>query len=144
MPDPFIQDRDASRRFFLSVWDKYRTGEVLEPLENMILNVILEHPEYHGLLQTGASALEQEFTPAEGVTNPFLHMGMHIAIREQVNTDRPAGIRRIHQQLAEKLSSAHEAEHRMFECLGEVLWIAQQNNTLPDEADYVEKIKRLL
>ncbi len=144
MPGPFIQDRDDSRRFFLSVWEKYQKGAVLEPLEDMILKVILEHPEYHMFMQSGITAADQEFPPEAGATNPFLHMGMHIAIREQISTDRPPGVSRIHQQLAKKLGSTHEAEHLMFECLGEILWTAQRNNTLPDETDYLEKIKGLL
>lgn len=144
MAGSFIQDRDDSRRYFLSVWEKYKTGTVLEPMEDMVLQVILEHPEYHDYLDQGEAALAQEFTPESGMSNPFLHMGMHIAIREQVSTDRPPGIRNLHKQLARKMNSALEAEHRMLDCLGEVLWRAQREQTIPDEADYMEKIKRLL
>jgi len=70
-------------------------------------------------------------------------MGMHLAIREQVSTNRPAGITDVHQRLANKHGSASEAEHRMMECLGEALWTAQRNNTAPDEQAYLTCLKRL-
>jgi hypothetical protein len=39
-----------------------------------------------------AGSLYRDFTrPGEG-ENPFLHMGLHLALREQIATDRPAGI----------------------------------------------------
>ncbi|WP_204318325.1 DUF1841 family protein [Serratia marcescens] len=37
-----------------------------------------------------------------GETNPFLHMGLHLAVREQVATDRPQGIRTVYTKLIEK------------------------------------------
>jgi len=143
MAAPFIDDRNASRQFFLQVWEKYRQGRVLEPLEELVLGVILEHPEYHDYLEN-EELLMREFLPESGETNPFLHMGMHIAIREQVSTDRPAGIRQVHQKLSTKLGSSLEAEHLMLECLGETLWEAQRQRTLPDEARYLERLKKLL
>jgi len=138
-----IQDRESSRRFFVQVWRKFTSGQPLELLEELVLGVIQEHPEYHALLDHDEEKLLQEFTSDMGATNPFLHMGMHIAIREQVHTNRPAGIRKIYQDLAGKSVSGHDLEHRIMECLGETLWTAQRNNTLPDEAAYLECIKRI-
>ena len=86
-----IQDRDAARRFFFQVWHKYRTQATgLEPLETLVVGVILEHPEYHPYLENEEDAVNREFQPESGRTNPFLHMGMHIAIKEQVGSDPPA------------------------------------------------------
>ncbi|NIQ15049.1 MAG: DUF1841 family protein, partial [Candidatus Dadabacteria bacterium] len=93
-----IQDRDGSRRFFIDVWNKYKDKLPMQALEEMVLEVILEHPEYHNLLDKNEAAVSQEFTPEQGLTNPFLHMGMHITIREQVGTDRPSGIKNIYAQ----------------------------------------------
>ena len=138
-----IQDRDSSRRFFLDVWQKYQANNSLQPLEKFVLEVILEHPEYHKYLEDEESSLALEFLPDQGATNPFLHMGMHIAIREQVSTDRPPGIREFYQQGLKKLQSNHDLEHIIMECLGEALWKAQQDNTLPDESEYLECIKKI-
>ncbi len=139
-----IQDRDGSRRFFIDVWNKYKDKLPMQALEEMVLEVILEHPEYHNLLDKNEAAVSQEFTPEQGLTNPFLHMGMHITIREQVGTDRPSGIKNIYAQGLRKTLSKHDFEHMMMECLGETLWKAQRNNTLPDESLYLECLQRLI
>ena len=137
-----FQSRDEIRGIYLSVWQKMQTRAVLEPMEAMIANVIELHPEYHALLDDGPEARDQEFTPEQGQTNPFLHMGMHIALREQAGSDRPAGIQAIHQRLTRQRGE-HEAEHAMMECLGAALWQAQRDAREPDEAAYLECLRRL-
>ena len=84
-----------------------------------------------------------EYTVEAGATNPFLHMGLHLGIREQVATGRPAGIETIHAELAIRMGDAHAAEHRMIDCLAETLWEAQSCNQAPDEAAYLERLRRL-
>jgi hypothetical protein len=139
-----IQDRDSGRTFFLEVWGKHNNKLPLEALEQMVLDVILRHPEYHVILEKDEKEISaMEFTPEMGMTNPFLHMGMHIAILEQIGSDRPPGITVLYQQLLPKYTSAHDLEHSLMECLGESLWLAQRNNTLPDEAQYLEQVKKL-
>ena len=140
----FGQDRQQMRLFFRSSWEKFRNNEPLQPLEALVSGVISDHPEYHALIESDESAIDKDYTPEDGQTNPFLHMGMHISIREQVQTDRPAGISAAHQQLSIKAGSPHEAEHKMQECLGRVLWEAQRSGVMPDENDYLECVKRLL
>jgi hypothetical protein len=70
-------------------------------------------------------------------------MGLHLSIREQVATNRPAGIAGIHESLTAKTSDAHAAEHQMIECLAETLWDAQNQNAPPDEQKYLERLRRL-
>lgn len=139
----FVQNRESSRGFFFEVWRKHQAREPLEPLQQLVLGVILEHPEYHGLLQDAASAAQLEFDVGSGNSNPFLHMGMHIAIKEQVQTDRPPGIRKIFLSLCEKHQEQHKVEHKLMECLGSMLWQAQMSNRLPDEDSYLECLKEL-
>jgi hypothetical protein len=138
-------DRGSTRGFFVQVWRKYRNGEtVLEALETLLLEVILEHPEYHHYLEPGNSAEAVAFTPQAGATNPFLHMGMHIALKEQIAADRPAGISELYEGLLQgRYQDTHKLEHRMMECLGQVLWNAQRNNTLPSEADYLDCLRKI-
>ena len=139
-----IQDRDSGRTFFLEVWGKHKKQLRLEALEQLVLDVILQHPEYHEILEKDEKEISaMEFTPEMGMTNPFLHLGMHITIQEQIGSNRPLGITALYQQLLPKYPSAHDLEHNMMECLGEVLWLAQRNNTLPDEAQYLEQVKKL-
>lgn len=115
----------------------------LSPVENQLAAVIVDHPEYHALLQSTDEALSREFTPEGGETNPFLHMGMHLAIQEQVSTDRPLGIQKSYQKLVNRYGVS-EAEHQIMECLGRSLWEAQQNNEIPDEEAYLQCIQRLV
>jgi hypothetical protein len=137
-----FQSRDEIRRVYQQVWQKMQQGSVLEPMESLIATVIELHPEYQSLLE-GEEGLEQlEFTPEQGETNPFLHMGMHIALREQANTDRPAGIATVYSKLV-AMQGQHDAEHAMMECLGESLWRAQRDNQPPDEAAYLECLKKI-
>ncbi|MCC6714842.1 MAG: DUF1841 family protein [Gammaproteobacteria bacterium] len=140
----FVQDRDAARRMFIGAWRKRQAGEVLEPLEALIADVVALHPEYHAALTSGEAAIALEYTPEHGTTNPFLHMGMHIALREQVGTDRPAGIAELYRRAVERRGDPHAVEHDMMECLGEVLWRAQRDNAVPDEAAYFECLNRRL
>jgi hypothetical protein len=116
-------------------------GRPLSPLEAQIADVIAAHPEYHDAL--AGDDLDRDYTPEGGRSNPFLHMGLHLGIREQVATDRPAGIAAIHRKLAARDGDHHVAEHRMIECLAETLWEAQNANRAPDEALYLERLRRL-
>jgi uncharacterized protein DUF1841 len=131
------------RRRYLEAWRKFTAREALEPLEAQLAAVIAEHPEYISWLEAGDAALGAEFTAASGRENPFLHMGLHLAIREQVATDRPPGIAHIHEQLAQRSGSAHAAEHAMIECLAETLWEAQRRAGTPDEQAYLQRLRRL-
>lgn len=135
-------DREGLRAFYLEAWRKRRARLPAEPLEHQVADVIEQHPEYHALLERGEDALDRDWTPGQAESNPFLHMGLHLGLREQVATDRPAGIAALHRMLAEKLGE-HEAEHRMAECLAEALWRAQRNNLLPDEVSYMEALRRI-
>jgi hypothetical protein len=137
-----FQSRDEVRQVYLNVWHKMQQQQLLEPMEALIADVIEAHPEYHALLADSAEIKQQEFTPEQGQTNPFLHMGMHIALREQAGADRPAGIKSIYQRLL-AAQGQHEAEHTMMECLGQVLWNAQRSAQLPDEAEYLDCLRKL-
>ena len=139
----FGNDRDSLRRYYCTVWEKANAGQALEPLERLIANVIADHPEYQPVLTRIEAALGQEYTPEMGQTNPFLHMGMHIALQEQFGSNRPAGIRDVYQQICRRLGDAHTAEHAMMECLGETLWEAQRNGQAPDEGLYLQRLRRL-
>jgi hypothetical protein len=142
---PFFdnQSRDELRRVYVEAWRKRRAGLPVEPLEAQVADVIELHPEYHAALERGGEMLTRDFTPAGGQSNPFLHLGLHLAVRDQVATDRPAGLRQAFAGLAQRLSSAHEAEHRIIECLAEAMWEAQRSGRPPDEKAYLEAVLRL-
>jgi hypothetical protein len=141
---PFFadQNREQLRRMYCDAWRKFRARAPLEPLEAQIAAVIAEHAEHVPLLES-PEALLHEFAPQDGRENPFLHLGLHLAIREQVCTDRPAGIARIHETLSRRLGDAHAAEHAMIERLAETLWEAQRFGRMPDEQQYLQRLRAL-
>lgn len=138
----FGQNRESLRRVYLDAWEKFKQAQPLEPLEQMIVQVIEQHPEYHGLLEHTEQALQRDYTPEDGQSNPFLHMGMHLAIHEQLQTARPSGIVEAYQALMETLQDAHQVEHQIMECLGEMIWSAQRQGSAPDEQAYLGCIRQ--
>jgi hypothetical protein len=131
---------------YIDAWRKSAAGEIMSPLEAQIAQVVSDHPEYQEMLTP--EALEESFTPEGGKTNPFLHMGLHLAIRDQVATNRPPGIAAIFKDLVAKAGDPqagdpHVAEHKMVDCLAETLWEAQGRNAAPDEQQYIERLNNL-
>jgi len=124
---------------YVDAWRKSEAGEIVSPLEAQIAQVVTDHPEYQQMLTP--EALDESFTPESGKTNPFLHMGLHLAIRDQVATNRPPGIAAIFKDLAAKAGDPHVAEHKMLDCLAQTLWEAQGANAPPDEQKYIERLR---
>jgi len=140
----FGNDRTEMRRVFTEAWRKQRDKEPLDPLEQLIAAIIQQHPEYHRLIEDPESALDRDFQPEAGQSNPFLHLGMHISLQEQLATDRPNGIALLYKQLVMQTGDTHTAEHQLMECLGRMLWEAQRAGRMPDETGYLECVRALL
>jgi hypothetical protein len=134
--------RDQLREMYRSAWRKFKGQHTLSPLEKQMVAVISEHPEYHVIVESLAADLAN-YSPRSGQINPWLHMGLHLAIRDQVATNRPHGIADVHARLAKSSGDAHEAEHRMLEVLAEQLWEAQRAGRPPDEDVYLERLRAL-
>lgn len=138
----FGQNRDTLRQYYHEVWQKWQKQQPLSTLEQQIAVVIQEHPEYHAAL-ADADNRQQEYFVETGASNPYLHMGLHLAIREQVATNRPAGIADIYQQLLQQHSGDRlQAEHLMMEYLAESIWQAQRSQQMPDEAAYLQALRQ--
>ncbi len=86
----FGQDRHELRKMYADAWQKHCNKMPMSPLEAQIAKVVEEHPEYH---EAVGGDLAMDFTVEGGKTNPYLHMGLHLSIREQVSNDRPTGVR---------------------------------------------------
>jgi hypothetical protein len=140
----FTNDRNKLREFYREAWRKQRENLPVEPLEAQVADIIVMHPEYHALLEGPADALDRDYTPDDGQENPFLHMGLHLALREQLATGRPPACHKTYQQLLRKIGDAHRVEHAMMECLGQVLYQAQTSNSAPDETAYETCLQALL
>jgi hypothetical protein len=143
MPFFDTQSRDQLRRAYVEAWRKHREGLPMEPLEAQIADVVALHPEYQPALERPESVLDRDYTPEGGQSNPFLHMGLHLAVRDQIATDRPPGIRQAFEALARRKGAGHEAEHAIIECLAEAIWEAQRSSRPPDELAYLERVRTL-
>lgn len=114
----------------------------MPPLEQEIAQVILAHPEYHHVIENPEQYHDLGFFPELGETNPFLHMGLHLAVREQIKTNRPQGIAEIYNSMVTQFTNPLDIEHLIMDQLAEFLWLAQKNNTLPDDQEYLNKIRQ--
>ena len=138
----FNPSRDEARNFLFESWRKRRAGELLTPLEDLAAQLIAKHPEFHGVLENQEAHSDRDYLPEHVATNPFLHLMMHLTIEEQISINQPAGIRAHFTRLARQLESEHETQHRMMECLGEMIWQAQRNRTQPDAAVYIACLEK--
>lgn len=138
----FGEDRDTLRQYYHQVWQKWQQQQPLSALEQQIAVVIQQHPEYHAII-ADSNQRQQEYFVENGQSNPYLHMGLHLAIREQVATNRPAGIADIYRQFLQKYNGDQlTAEHLMMECLAESIWHAQRSQQMPDETAYLHALQQ--
>jgi hypothetical protein len=133
--------REQLRSSYAEAWRKHLARVPLTPLESFIADVIAQHPEYQPLV--GDAEAVQAFDPSPGTAteNPFLHMGLHLAVREQLSIDRPPGVLQVRQALAARLGDEHDAEHALMEALAETLWEAQRSGQPPDERRYLDRAR---
>ena len=138
----FAPSQNDVRQFFCDALRKHRNALPLTPIEAQAADWIAEHPEYHADLADADAALAAVFDVEAGRTNPFLHLSMHLSITEQIGIDQPSGIRQAFELLRHRLGSAHEAQHEMMECLGEMIWASQRSGLPPDGQAYLECVRR--
>ena len=134
----FNPSRHQARQFLFSTWYKHKHREALSDMEEITLEVILLHPEYQSILDDTERYHDKDYLPEMGDTNPFLHMGMHIAIKEQLSIDQPVGIRDRFDRLLKKNGNEHDTMHQIMECVAEMIWQAQRSQSTPDLSIYFE------
>ncbi len=138
----FTPSQHDVRRFFCATHDKQRQSLPLTPMEALAAQWIAEHPEYHTELADVEAALAASYTVEDGRTNPFLHLSMHLTITEQIAIDQPRGIKQAFELLRARLGSPHEAQHRVMECLGEMIWASQRSGLPPDGMAYLDCVRQ--
>ena len=138
----FAPSQNDVRRFFCETQRTRRERAPLTPMESIAADWIAEHPEYHAELDDLDAALAAVYDVESGRTNPFLHLSMHLTISEQISIDQPRGIKQAFALLAARSGSAHEAQHEVMECLGEMVWASQRSGLPPDGERYLECVRR--
>ena len=114
----------------------------MTPMELLAADWVAEHPEYHAELSDLPAALAAVYQVEAGRTNPFLHLSMHLSISEQVGIDQPRGIKQAFELLRARRGSAHEAQHEVMECLGQMVWESQRSGQPPDGQAYIDCVRR--
>ena len=135
--------REELRHAYTDALRKRAAGTILTALEAMITDVIELHPEFHSLIEAPAG-VATEPAGADPAHNPYLHMGLHIAVREQLSIDRPPGIRDLQARLQATHLDSHAAEHELMHALGETLRRAQLTGRPPQERDYLALLRSRL
>lgn len=138
----FGPSRDQARLFFFDTWAKHREKKPMVGLENVALDVILLHPEYHAALDAPERHAGRDYSPEGGQSNPFLHMSLHVAIEEQLSIDQPPGLRAEFERIERARGDRHAALHAVLECLGETLCRAQRDAAAPDAGDYLDCLRK--
>jgi len=136
----FSQDRSKQREFLAKSWQNHINAEILEPLELQLALIVQKHPEYHALIND----INLEYFPEQGKTNPFLHINLHLALQDQLTLNQPTGINDIYKKLVVIHSDTHEVEHMMMECIAEMIFNSQKNNTTLDQDNYLISLKNLV
>lgn len=138
----FTPSQADVRRFFCSVYAKVLSGQPLDAIEKIASLWVAEHPEYHAEFADADAALERMYEVQAGVTNPFLHLSMHLSISEQCSIDQPQGIRQAVELLTARRNSLHHAHHEAMDCLGQMIWESQRAGSPPDGATYIACVQR--
>lgn len=136
--------RESLRGAWRDAWRRFRAGLPLGPLEGQLADIVALHPEYQPILEDDEAALGRDWIPGQGEDNPFLHMGLHAAVRDGVATDRPPGVRQAYESALGLTGSPHEAEHLLLGCLEETLWEAQCGGGPPDGQAWLERVRSRL
>jgi hypothetical protein len=121
---PFVPYGDAERlrtdfrRRFVAVAQRLVSRLPLESGDAHLGSVLADHPEACRALAGDGS--EDLVRGTDGAL--FLHLALHVALREQVATDRPPGIRGLHGAYVSWADGDRvRAEHRMLPILEEAM-----------------------
>lgn len=137
----FNQDRTALRQQYFTTWQKYHSKQLLNPLESQLIQVMLDHPEYHEYIEEADKYCDYSFEADD--INPFLHMSMHLALRDQISADNPVGIQAIFERLLRRQGDALMVEHEMMRILTDHIWIMLKQQQAFNASEYLEQLNRL-
>ncbi len=130
------------RRFFCTVYAKWRDGQPMDALETLASQWVAEHPEYHADFSDVDAALARMYEVKDGKVNPFLHLSMHLSVSEQCSIDQPRGIRQAVELLTARRDSLHTAHHETMDALGQMIWESQRSGRPPDGQAYIDAVQR--
>lgn len=119
------------RQLFYNAWQRHLAGQPLSEFDHGIVEVLRCYPEY-------IRAMRPESIDVEGGENPYLVLGAHMEVKEQIRLDRPAGIRSL---IAQSSKGIDYVESVMVELLVHTLKAAQLGNKPPDYKVYLSELR---
>lgn len=114
----------------------------MTPIEEATISWILEHPEFHDVLENKES-IKNNYNHHAQEPNPFLHLSMHLAVSEQLLIDQPCGIKAAYNKLIMR-HDHHTASHKIMKCLTFTIQYSQAYGTALDSHKYINLIKKLV
>ena len=135
-----IDDPTVYRQHILQAWQNKQNSLPLDRMQQQIVDVIEQHPEYHNILNQSEIALNETYRTDN---NPFLHIALHLSLNEQISMDRPAGIRALWEQACQR-KDPHDCAHQCISIMADMLWDAQHNKVLISDEEYYHQLKRKL
>ena len=108
-----------------------------------IAELMQRHTEYHAIFNDSNEFMHATFSANNLYDNPFLHLSMHLGLIEQVQMDRPSGIRACYQRLLQKSCDEHELQHKMMDLMAAHMWDAVHHQQPLDEQKLLAQIVML-
>lgn len=137
-------DPSALRKVYFDAWQKAQENLPLSALEIIIVDIIQRHPEYHPIFDDPKNFNSLQDEKFQLDHNPFFHLALHVTVAEQVNANRPGGIRKLYDQLLKKIGDKTETEHLIMTCLAKILKESFLRDEAANEQLYLKAIRRLL
>ena len=126
------------REYLLNTWKKAQSGLILDKTEQDIASIIKEHPEFINLINRPEASHSNNF-----MENPFLHIFLHLAIKEQLFNDQPKETKKLYNKLLSKKLTPHHAEHQIMLCL-DIFLKRNKSDMHKSQLDYLECLKKAM
>ncbi len=130
------------REMFFSVWDKRQDGVNLSLVEQQIWYVISAYSEFHYIFANPDKYMFKDTWSDD--KNPFLCMGLHLGVMEQVINDSPEGIKPLYLKLCEQMKYAVKAEIAMRKVMVRFVKKTANENKPLDSRKYLLALETLL
>lgn len=119
------------RQHFYHAWQKHLRGYALSEFEHRIVEVLLNYPEY-------TKALSPDSIDVDNGENPYLILGAHMEVKDQLRLDRPRGIKKL---VDSSSKGGAFVESLMVELMVYTLKSAYINKTPPSYEQYLRELR---
>lgn len=141
---PMSFNHQDTRKVFFEAWQKELHAKPVTALENIIIDVLKRHPEYQSIFSHQEAFENFQLNNNTHEPNPFFHLSLHVAILEQVQSNRPAGVAEIYKRLLNKYHDQNDVEHKMMEVLAQLLHDAAHTPELiANDQAYLDRLNKL-